>query len=143
MNKTIMGKLIAKNPNARHNYTIEETIEAGIVLSGTEIKSITNGKVNLKDTLSQKLSELTSWRPEEIEQYERQFNALGEEINSIPVLFRNKIKPEEQSLDIFTLIRLEKYNQINYKNKEENLPSFVKSLRECLPKFTYFYLKFN
>ena len=35
MNKTIMGKLIAKNPNARHNYTIEETIEAGIVLSGT------------------------------------------------------------------------------------------------------------
>lgn len=40
MNKIIMGKLIAKNPNARHNYTIEETIETGIVLSGTEIKSI-------------------------------------------------------------------------------------------------------
>ena len=50
MNKTIMGKLIAKNPNARHNYTIEETIEAGIVLSGTEIKSIRAGKVNLKDS---------------------------------------------------------------------------------------------
>ena len=45
-----MGKLIAKNPNARHNYTIEETIEAGIVLSGTEIKSIRAGKVNLKDS---------------------------------------------------------------------------------------------
>ena len=44
MNKTIMGKLIAKNPNARHNYTIEETIEAGIVLSGTEIKSTNNPK---------------------------------------------------------------------------------------------------
>lgn len=50
MNKTIMRKLIAKNPNARHNYTIEETIEAGIVLSGTEIKSIRAGKVNLKDS---------------------------------------------------------------------------------------------
>ena len=50
MNKTIMGKLIAKNPNARHNYTIEEAIEAGIVLSGTEIKSIRAGKVNLKDS---------------------------------------------------------------------------------------------
>lgn len=50
MNKTIMGKLIAKNPNARYNYTIEETIEAGIVLSGTEIKSIRAGKVNLKDS---------------------------------------------------------------------------------------------
>lgn len=43
-------KLIAKNPTAYHNYTIEDTIEAGIVLSGTEIKSIRNGKVNLKDT---------------------------------------------------------------------------------------------
>ena len=50
MNKIIMGKLIAKNPNARHNYTIEETIETGIVLSGTEIKSIRAGKVNLKDS---------------------------------------------------------------------------------------------
>ena len=45
-----MNKLIAKNPNARHNYTIEDTIEAGIVLSGTEIKSIRAGKVNLKDS---------------------------------------------------------------------------------------------
>ena len=45
-----MSKLIAKNPTARHNYTIEDTLEAGIVLSGTEIKSIRNGKVNLKDS---------------------------------------------------------------------------------------------
>ncbi len=45
-----MNKLIAKNPNARHNYAIEDTIEAGIVLSGTEIKSVRAGKVNLKDS---------------------------------------------------------------------------------------------
>ena len=45
-----MIKQIAKNPNAKHNYTIEDTLEAGIVLSGTEIKSIRNGKVNLKDS---------------------------------------------------------------------------------------------
>ena len=43
-------KLIAKNPVAYHNYNIEDKIEAGIVLSGTEIKSIRNGKVNLKDS---------------------------------------------------------------------------------------------
>lgn len=43
-------KIIAKNPTAYHNYTIEDTIEAGIVLTGTEIKSIRNGKVNLKDS---------------------------------------------------------------------------------------------
>ena len=43
-------KLIAKNPVAHHNYNIEDKIEAGIVLSGTEIKSIRLGKVNLKDS---------------------------------------------------------------------------------------------
>lgn len=43
-------KLIAKNPTAYHNYNIEDKIETGIVLSGTEIKSIRNGKVNLKDS---------------------------------------------------------------------------------------------
>lgn len=43
-------KLIAKNPTAHHNYTIEDHIEVGIVLSGTEIKSIRSGKVNLKDS---------------------------------------------------------------------------------------------
>ncbi|MDR0978991.1 MAG: SsrA-binding protein SmpB [Lachnospiraceae bacterium] len=43
-------KTIAKNPVAYHNYTIDETMEAGIVLTGTEIKSIRLGKVNLKDS---------------------------------------------------------------------------------------------
>ena len=43
-------KLIAKNPTAYHNYFIEDKMEAGIVLFGTEIKSIRAGKVNLKDS---------------------------------------------------------------------------------------------
>ena len=43
-------KIIATNPVAKRNYTIIDTIEAGIILSGTEIKSIINGKVNLKDS---------------------------------------------------------------------------------------------
>ena len=43
-------KLIAKNPTAYHNYSIEDKLEAGIVLSGTEIKSIRSGNINLKDT---------------------------------------------------------------------------------------------
>lgn len=45
-----MIKNIAKNPVARHNYIITDTLEAGIVLTGTEIKSIRNGTVNLKDS---------------------------------------------------------------------------------------------
>lgn len=43
-------KIIATNPVAKHNYTIIDTLEAGIVLSGTEIKSIRNNHVNLKDS---------------------------------------------------------------------------------------------
>ncbi len=43
------GKLIAQNKKARHDYSIEDTLEAGIVLTGTEIKSIRNSRINLKD----------------------------------------------------------------------------------------------
>lgn len=43
-------KLISKNPTAYFNYDIKEKLEAGIVLSGTEIKSIRQGKINLKDS---------------------------------------------------------------------------------------------
>lgn len=48
--KANSNKQIAKNPVAYHNYTIQDTLEVGIVLTGTEIKSIRSGKVNLKDS---------------------------------------------------------------------------------------------
>lgn len=44
------GKMVAQNKKAYHDFAIEETYEAGIVLQGTEIKSIRAGKVNLKDS---------------------------------------------------------------------------------------------
>ncbi|MGO3732332.1 MAG: SsrA-binding protein SmpB [Vagococcus sp.] len=43
------GNLIAQNRKARHDYTVMDTIEAGIVLKGTEIKAIRQRRVNLKD----------------------------------------------------------------------------------------------
>ena len=43
-------KTVALNRRARHEYSIEDTIEAGIVLSGTEIKSLRAGKANLADS---------------------------------------------------------------------------------------------
>lgn len=43
------GNLIAQNRKARHDYMVIETIEAGMVLKGTEIKAIRNRRVNLKD----------------------------------------------------------------------------------------------
>ncbi|QGQ48024.1 SsrA-binding protein SmpB [Metabacillus sediminilitoris] len=45
-----MGKVVAQNKKANHDFSIEETYEAGIVLQGTEIKSIRNGRANLKDS---------------------------------------------------------------------------------------------
>ena len=40
---------LAENRKARHDYFVEETMEAGIELVGTEVKSIRGGKCNLKD----------------------------------------------------------------------------------------------
>lgn len=43
-------KLIAENRKARHDYEVEETLEAGLVLVGTEVKSCRDGKANLADS---------------------------------------------------------------------------------------------
>ncbi|MBS4536620.1 SsrA-binding protein SmpB [Clostridium sp. D2Q-14] len=45
-------KIIAKNRKARHEYFIEEVYEAGIALTGTEVKSIRQGKVNIKESFA-------------------------------------------------------------------------------------------
>ena len=44
------NKVVANNKKAYHEYFIEEKYEAGLVLVGTEVKSIRQGKVNLKDS---------------------------------------------------------------------------------------------
>jgi len=47
------GKTLATNRKARHEYFIEEALEAGIVLVGTEVKSIRMGKINVKEGYAQ------------------------------------------------------------------------------------------
>jgi SsrA-binding protein len=42
-------KVVVANRRARHEYTIEDTVEAGLVLTGTEIKSVRNGQAQLVD----------------------------------------------------------------------------------------------
>ena len=49
MAKKDAPSLIADNRKARHDFNIHETYEAGIALTGTEIKSIRNSRINLKD----------------------------------------------------------------------------------------------
>ena len=43
-------KLVANNKKARHDYFIEDTYECGVVLTGTEIKSVRGGKVSIKES---------------------------------------------------------------------------------------------
>jgi SsrA-binding protein len=48
--KTSGEQVVSVNRQARHNYSIEETCEAGLVLLGSEVKSLRDGKANLKDS---------------------------------------------------------------------------------------------
>ena len=47
------GNVVAQNKKARHDYSIVDTIEAGIVLTGTEIKSVSAARIQLKDGYAQ------------------------------------------------------------------------------------------
>ena len=48
-NKNAPRHTIAQNRKARHNYFVEETLEAGLVLQGTEVKSLRAGKANIEE----------------------------------------------------------------------------------------------
>lgn len=50
---TETGKVVCTNKKAYHDFTIEQVIEAGMVLTGPEIKSLRAGKANLKDGYAQ------------------------------------------------------------------------------------------
>ena len=50
---TVTDKALAQNKKARHDYTIVDTIEAGLVLTGTEIKSVRAARITLKDGYAQ------------------------------------------------------------------------------------------
>lgn len=45
-----VGKMIANNKKARHEFFIDEVIEAGLVLTGTEVKSLRKGQANIKES---------------------------------------------------------------------------------------------
>lgn len=102
-----MNKLIAKNPTARHNYTIEDTIETGIVLSGTEIKSIRQGKVNLKDSYASiKNGELYIYNLH-ISPYE-----FGNIYNKDPLRDRKLLVNKKEINKLFGLIKQKGYSLV-------------------------------
>ncbi|MGB0383037.1 MAG: SsrA-binding protein SmpB [Alphaproteobacteria bacterium] len=44
------GKVVAENRKARHEYAVEDTVEAGLMLTGTEVKSLRNGRANIQES---------------------------------------------------------------------------------------------
>lgn len=55
-----IGKLLENNKKARHDYFFEDTVECGIVLTGTEIKSVRAGGISLRDSYA-KISDGEVW----------------------------------------------------------------------------------
>ena len=105
-------KVVAQNRKARHDFFIEETYEAGIALVGTEVKSIRQGKVNLRDSFIQIKNGEAILQGMHITPYEQ-----GNQFNHDPLRARTLLlhKREIGKLDVavnregMTLIPLELY----------------------------------
>ena len=97
-------KLVAKNQKAFHEYFVKERFEAGIELTGTEVKSIRLGTLNLKDAWCQvKDGEL--WvRQLHISPYEQ-----GNIFNKDPVRPRRLLMHKREIAHLFSKVKLEGY----------------------------------
>ena len=97
-------KIMAKNQKAFHEYFVEERFEAGIALSGTEVKSIRLGTLNLKDAWCQvKDGEL--WiRQLHISPYEQ-----GNIFNKDPVRPRRLLMHKREIMRLFSKVKLDGY----------------------------------
>lgn len=105
-------KMIAKNKKAYHDYFIEETYEAGIVLQGTEVKSIREGKIQLKDSFARiQNGEVFLWNCH-IAPYE-QGNRFNHEEERTRKLLLNKKEINQLSSEVkesgFSIVPLEVY----------------------------------
>ncbi|WP_026688413.1 SsrA-binding protein SmpB [Alteribacter aurantiacus] len=104
------GKLVAQNKKARHDYHIEETYEAGLVLTGTEIKSIRGGRINLKDSFA-RVSNGEAWiHNVHISPYEQ-----GNRYNHDPVRTRKLLLHRKQINQLIGLSKEKGYTLVPLK----------------------------
>jgi SsrA-binding protein len=97
-------KMIAKNKKAFHDYFVEESMEAGIELCGTEVKSVRRGQVNLKD----------SWCS--IDSGELKINGMhispydhGNIFNQDPMRVRRLLMHKREVMRLFGLVKQDGY----------------------------------
>ncbi len=95
-------KSVADNRKAFHDYYIEEKFEAGIVLSGTEVKSIRAGKMNLKDSYVQ-IKDGEMWLiGVHISPFEQ-----GNRFNKDPMRVRKLLMHKREIIRLFSIIKQE------------------------------------
>jgi hypothetical protein len=73
---------------------------------------------NLKGILKDKIKDLTEIRPDDIGYQEQRLDSKGNSIHYLRVHYRGKLSSDQQSLDLFTINRLNRINGINYQEKE-------------------------
>ena len=100
-------KIVAKNSKAHHDYFIEEKYEAGIELAGTEVKSIRQGHVNLKDSFCIVKDGQMAVIGMHISPYEK-----GNIFNKDPLRQRRLLMHKREILKLFARIKQDGYSLI-------------------------------
>ena len=100
-------KTIAQNKKAYHDYFLEESFEAGIELCGTEVKSIRQGRVNLKDSWCSIVDGEMLVNGMHISPYEQ-----GNIFNKDPMRVRRLLMHKREIMRLFGLVKQDGYSLI-------------------------------
>ena len=100
-------KTIAQNKKALHDYVLEESFEAGIELCGTEVKSIRQGRVNLKDSWCSIVDGEMLVNGMHISPYEQ-----GNIFNKDPMRVRRLLMHKREIMRLFGLVKQDGYSLI-------------------------------
>ena len=100
-------KIIALNRKARHDYFVEESFEAGLELFGTEVKSIRQGSVNLKDSWCDIKDGELFVRNMHISPYEK-----GNIFNKDPLRPKRLLMHKKEILRLFGLVKQDSYTLV-------------------------------
>jgi SsrA-binding protein len=98
---------IAENRKARHDYFVEETLEAGIALVGTEVKACRAGRVNLRDAYAQVQNGELFLHNMHIGPYEQ-----GNRFNHEPLRTRKLLAHKQEILRLFSKVREKGYTLV-------------------------------
>lgn len=100
-------KTITTNKKVRHDYFVEESFETGIELFGTEVKSVRNGSVNLKDSWCSIENGEIFVKGMHISPYEK-----GNIFNRDPFRVRKLLMHKKEIMRLFGLVKQENYTLI-------------------------------